>query len=50
MKWEYMDFYLEIYAQPKNRINNLNELGQEGWEAVCLIKDYHLLLKRQIKE
>jgi hypothetical protein len=36
-RWEYMTFDL---TKPKTEIENLNQLGQEGWEAVAMVSSW----------
>jgi hypothetical protein len=55
-RWEYMTFDL---AKPKTEIRGLNQLGQEGWEAVAMVSSWGVgwrwvhpmvLLKRRLPE
>ena len=36
-RWEYMTFDL---TNPKTKIQNLNQLGREGWEAVAMVSSW----------
>jgi hypothetical protein len=36
-RWEYMTFDL---TKPKTAIKGLNQLGQEGWEAVAMVSSW----------
>ena len=44
MKWEYL---LSAFTRHDFLIEELNKLGEQGWEAVALTSDGHVLLKRE---
>ena len=44
MKWEYL---LSTFTRHDFLIEELNKLGEQGWEAVALTSDGHVLLKRE---
>jgi hypothetical protein len=35
MKWEYKTTYFGKSVTTKDRLENLNSLGEAGWELVC---------------
>jgi hypothetical protein len=43
MEWEY---HLWLPVDPMTALEQLNELGYQGWEAVCTLATGELLLKR----
>lgn len=44
MKWEYL---LTNFNRTRERVvDELNRLGEEEWEAVAILDDGHLLMKR----
>lgn len=45
-KWEYMDMHIEF----EDRIQEMNKLGQEGWELCCSHKGARFIFKRKIQE
>jgi hypothetical protein len=54
--WEYMTFDL---SKPRSEIQNLNELGRDGWEAVAMVSSWGVgwrmvrpivLLKRSVPD
>lgn len=47
MKWEYV---LTTYTKRDWLVTELNRLGEEEWEAVAVMDDGHVLLKRPKRE
>lgn len=45
-KWEYMDMHIES----EDRIEEMNKLGQEGWELCGSHKGAWFIFKRKIQE
>jgi hypothetical protein len=44
MKWEYC--FTKFSENRDWATNELNKLGNDGWEAVTIMPDGHLLMKR----
>ncbi len=44
MKWAYR---LTTFTRGDLLLDELNKLGEQGWEAVSTLSDGHILLKRQ---
>jgi hypothetical protein len=48
MKWEYC---FTKFSEKRDWVTiELNKLGNDGWEAVAVMADGHLLMKRQNHE
>jgi len=43
MKWEYL---LTTFARNDLMIDELKKLGEQGWEAVAMTTEGHILMKR----
>ncbi len=52
MKWEYKMVRIQMIGRPEKSLEELNELGAEGWEAISVWADAistQVLLKRSRK-